>query len=298
MIGCKGYGGGEIEMTNGIANTLQHNPTRVAGFMLGLNSVANNALKAAARLWFLVAALGQWIFVVYVTAYYGPLIVQGGLEGLSETHLPNGYITGDTVGNLAMAAHLLLAVIIIGGGPLQLIPQIRARFPTFHRWLGRTYMLTAVTTSIAGLYLIWTRPLFGSLLSNLGTSLDGVLIIVFAAIALRFAIARNIRSHRPWALRLFMVASGVWFYRVGFSLWLFLTGGAGIDFETFTGPFLDVWGFGQYLLPLAVLELYLRVRDGANAHGRLAMAIGLFGLTILMGIGIYAAAINMWLPKL
>lgn len=265
---------------------------------LELDSAANAALKASARLWFMVAALGLWIFVVYIAGFYGPLLVQGGVEGLQEAHLPNGFMPGDTVGNLAVAAHIVLAVIIVGGGPLQLIPQIRARYPTFHHWLGRTYMLAAVTTSVAGLYLIWTRPLFGSLLSSVGTSTDGVLIIVFAGIALRYAIARDIRTHRRWALRLFMVASGVWFLRVGLNLWLFLTGGVGIEFKTFTGPFIDFNSFAQFLLPLAVLELYFHSRDRAGAHGQLAMAIGLFGLTILMAIGIFAAAMNMWLPRL
>ncbi len=258
---------------------------------------ANTALDASVRLWFLVAALGQWIFAAYVAAFYGPLLVQGGLEALKKSPLANGFIPGDTVGNTAVAAHILLAVIIMGGGPVQLVPQIRARFPTFHRWLGRTYMLTAVTSAIAGLYLIWTRPLFGPLVNNIATSLDGVLIIVFAAVALRYAIARDIRTHRRWALRLFMVTSSVWFLRVGFQLWEFLTGGIGIDPKTFSGPFVTIWHFGQYLLPLAVLELYFRAREGASGQGRSAMAIGLFVLTILMGIGIFRVTMNNLLPR-
>jgi hypothetical protein len=192
----------------------------------------------------------------------------------------------------------LFAVIIMGGGPLQLVPQIRARFPTFHHLLGRTYLLTAVVSASIGLYLIWTRPRFGSLVNSIGTSLDGVLIIVFAAVALRYAIARDIRTHRRWALRLFMVVSSVWFIRIGFRVWDFLTGGIGIDAKTFSGPFVGIWHFGQYLLPLAVLELYFLTRDTANTRGRYAMAIGLFALTILMGIGIYLVTMSSWLPRL
>lgn len=263
-----------------------------------LNLTPERALDESARLWFLVATLGLWIFVAYVAGYYGPLLVLGGLQALQKAHLFNGFIPGDSVGNVAVAGHVLLAVIILGGGPLQLIPQIRSRFPTFHRWLGRTYMLTAVASSLAGLYLIWTRPLFGALITNIATSLDGVLIVVFAAIALRYAIARDIRTHRRWALRLFMVTSSVWFLRVGFRTWDLLTGGAGINEETFTGPFVYAWHFGQYLLPLAVLELYFRARDSANPRHRSAMATGLFALTILMSIGIVQAAKNSWLPRL
>ncbi len=265
---------------------------------LGPGVTADKALKAAATLWFLVATLGQWIFVFYVLAYYGPLILQGGLEALSETQLPNGFVRGDTPGNVAVAAHLFLAVVIIGGGSLQLIPQVRARFPNFHRRLGRIYILTAVTSSIAGIYIIWMRGSIGDMLQHVAITLDGVLIIIFAGIAIRYAIARDIKTHRRWALRLFMVASGVWFFRIGFMGWVFLTGGVGIDFESFTGPFLSIWTFGQFLLPLAVLEIYLRSKDRAGAAGRMAMAAGLFALTIAMSIGIYAATTSIWLPKL
>ena len=74
--------------------------------------------------------------------------------------------------------------------------------------------------------------------------------------------------------------------------------GAGIDFETFTGPFVAFWGFGQYLLPLAVLELYFRALDRANPLGLITMAAGLLVLTVGTGIGIFAASAGMWLPRL
>jgi hypothetical protein len=255
-------------------------------------------LDVSVRLWFLVATLGHWIFVISVAGYYTPMLVQDGLQSLQDAHLFNGYIPGDAAGNVAVAGHVLLAIVILGGGPLQLVPQIRARFPAFHRWMGRTYLLTAVTSAAAGLYLIWTRPLFGSLITNIATSIDGVLIIVFAGVALRYAIARDIRTHRRWALRLFMVTSSVWFLRVGFRTWGVLTGGIGIDDETFTGPFVYAWHFGQYLLPLAVLELYFRARDSANPRHHSAMAVGLFAATGLMTIGVVEAAKGSWLPRL
>jgi hypothetical protein len=258
----------------------------------------NNALEASARLWFVVAALGQWIFAAYVAAFYGPLLLEGGLQALQKARLFNGFIPGDTVGNPAVAAHILLAVVIMGAGPLQLIPQIRTRFPTFHRWLGRTFVLTAIVSSVAALYLIWTRPLFGALINNIGTSVNGVLIILFAVIAWRYAMARDLRSHRRWALRLFMVAGGVWFDRVGTQVWLLLTGGAGIDSKTFSGPFPAIWHFGQFLLPLAILELYLRARDSANPRARSAMAAGLLVTTVLMGIGAFRVTVNNLLPRL
>jgi hypothetical protein len=259
---------------------------------------ADAAMNLAALFWFSVAALGQWIFAAYVAAFYGPALLLGGPDALERyNNLANGHVPGDAVGNAALAGHLLVAVILMGGGPLQLIPQVRSRLPAFHRWLGRTYMVTAVASAIAGLYLIWTRPLFGSLVNNIGTSLDGVLIIAFAAIALRYAIARDIRTHRRWALRLFMVVSAVWFIRIGFNVWNFMTGGAGVDEETFSGPAVVAWHFAQYLLPLAILELYFRARDGSSLQFRYAVSFVIVSLTILMGIGIFGNSVK-WLSRL
>lgn len=285
----------EIEMTDQVIDLPRLDPARIA----------DKALKASARLWFLVAVIGQWIFVFYIVAFYGTAAVQGDSEGLR-------YISGDTKGNFAMAMHLILAVIIIVGGPLQLIlgaiitgdgpfqrnPQIQARARSFHHWNGRIYLPTVFTTSIAGLYMVLTRGTVGGIVGEIGISLDAVLIMICAAMVLRYALAREIVTHRRWALRLFMVVSAVWFFRVGLWLWIFLTGGIGADFKTFTGPFLTFLFFAQYLLPLAILEVYLRTQDRAGAPGKLAMAGGLFVVTVFMGIGIFAVTTMSWLPRL
>ncbi|MGH8241982.1 MAG: DUF2306 domain-containing protein [Steroidobacteraceae bacterium] len=263
-----------------------------------LEPASRAVLDASARLWWVVTALGQWIFAFYVAAFFGTRLARDGLEGLKDSHLFNGYIPGDDIGNAAVAAHVVLAIVIMSVGPLQMLPQIRGRFPILHHWMGRSYILAAVTASVAGLYLIWSRPIFGPLSNNIATSLDGVLIVSFAAIALRHAIARDIATHRRWALRLFMVASSVWFLRIGFRLWDFLTGGVGIDEKSFSGPFVVTWHFGQFLLPLAILELYFRARDSEDPRARAAMAGGLFMISILMGIGAFLVATNSWLARL
>ncbi len=259
---------------------------------------ARNVLDASAKFWWAVTALGQWLFALYIAAYFGPKLALHGIEGLQQTHLFNGFIPGDGLGNAAVAAHVLLAIVIMVGGPLQLIPQIRARFPAFHHWTGRIYVATAVTSSIAGLYLIWTRPLFGPLVNNVGTSLGGVLVIIFAAIALRHAIARDIPTHQRWALRLFMAASAVWFLRVAVYAWGFLTGGAGMDSESFSGPFVTFIHFAQYLLPLAVLEMYLRARDRGTAQARFVAAAGLTAFTLVTGLGVFLLVAGSWLPRI
>ena len=258
---------------------------------------AEKTLKATGVSWFLVAVIGQWMFAVYILSFYGRAFVEGDLARWSKVVSP-GYIPGDRMGNFALAMHLLVAVIITVGGPLQLIPQIRARVPSFHRWNGRVYILTAFMAGITALYLVWIRGgVFGNVVQHAGISLNAVLIMFCAAMALRYALARKFGVHRRWALRLFLVVSGTWFIRVGSMFWMILNKSpGGFDPKTFQGPFLNFLSFTQYLLPLAVLELYLRTQDRAGAPGKVAMAAGLLVLTIAMGVGIFGATMRLWLP--
>jgi hypothetical protein len=263
-----------------------------------LSPIAGAALKLAARFWFVVAVVGQWFFVAYVVAFYGGSAIQGNLDAWNKV-LPNGHTPGATMSNVAVAVHLLLAVVIMVGGPLQLIPQLRRIAPSFHRWNGRIYIPAVVLTSIVGLYMVWSRARAGHLIQHLGISLDAALIVLFAAAALHYAIARDIRTHQRWALRLFMVVNAGWFFRIGLMEWVFFNRGpVGFDPDTFTGPVLNFLAFADYLLPLAILEIYLRTRDRGSAGGRLAMAGSLFVLTVMMGIGIFAAAMVMWIPRM
>ena len=173
-----------------------------------------------------------------------------------------------------------MAATITFGGTLQLVPQIRARALPFHRWNGRLYILTAFAISIAGLYLVLVRGTTTTTVGAIAISLNGALIMICAAMAWRYARARNIDTHRRWALRTFVLVSGVWFFRVGLMLWIFLNQGpVGIG-ENFDGPFIMFWSFANYLLPLAILEIYLRTQTRAGVRGRFGMAASLLVVTV------------------
>ena len=255
-------------------------------------------LQYSGVLWFLLAALGQWIFAVYVAAHYIPTLAAKGLPGMDDTNVPDGYVPGDMIGNLAIVAHVLIAIIIIGAGPLQLTPQLRNRFPGFHRNVGRLYMVTAVLTSIAGLHLVWTRGVPGGLTGHLAISLDAVLIFLFASAAFYFAVRRDIDRHRRWAMRLFMVVGAVWFFRIGLMFWFLATGGVGIDPETFRGPFITFIYFGQMAVPLAVLQAYFIAQDRNELGLNVAVSLLVVAASVVTGVGVFAATMGMWLPRL
>lgn len=259
---------------------------------------ASGALTASARLWFCVAVAGQLLFAAYVLVFYGGAVAGANLA-LWNKVLPRGYVPGDTAGNLAVGAHMLMAVIITLAGALQLLPRLRVRAPRFHRWNGRLYVVLAVAASLIGLYMVWVRGSLGSFTQHLAISLNAVLIVLCAVMAVRHARARHLAAHRRWALRLFLVVSGVWFFRVGLTFWILINKGpVGFDPVTFQGPFLVLLTFAQTLVPLAVLELYLRAQQGSGAALRAATAAAIAALTVAMGVGIFAAAMMLWLPHM
>jgi predicted membrane protein DUF2306 len=262
-------------------------------------ATADAVLATAARLWFITAVVGQWAFLYYIAAFYDASTLRGDFAAWSKnTFLLKGYVAGDTVGNLAFAAHVLLAAIVTFGGAVQLVPQIRARCIAVHRWNGRLFLLTAFAAATSGLFMIWVRGSRANFTAGLATSLDATLIIAFGALAWRSALARELATHRRWALRTYIVANAVWFQRVGIFGWMTFHHAAVGMTKHFDGWFDLGWAFGCFLLPLAVLESYLRVKDNAGPRGRYAMAAGILLLTAVMGFGSYSAYMFVWRPFL
>ncbi len=252
-------------------------------------------LKGSAALWFITAAAFQLLFAFYIAALYGIGTLRGD-SAVWNLIMRNGHIAGDPAGNAAMMAHVLLACLITIGGLAQLTPQIRNRFPAFHRWNGRVYLTLAVIISLAGLFLTWTRPAASGLSNDISISLNGMLILVFAAFTVRHAMARRIDIHRRWATRLFLAVSGVWFLRIMISGWIMLHQSPLWLGDRLDGPAGIFFGFASFLLPLAVYELYLRASDDQKTGPKLAMATLITTLAGLTVFGGFAAAMIMWLP--
>lgn len=260
-----------------------------------LSSIADTALKAAARFWFGVTVIGQLAFGFAVASFYGMTALRGDYHAWNFTH---GYIPGVTKGNFAVDMHVASAAAVMLAGAIQLIPQVRSRFPAFHRWNGRIYMLIAGALSLAGLYMTWIRGSVGDLSQHIGSTLNAVLIWAFGILALRYALARDFKTHRRWALRFFLVLSASWFIRIMMFLWFMIwRAPVGLDPATFTGPLPTTLTYAQYLIPLAVLEIYFRAQDRPGALRRIAAAAMLFVLTLGMLAGLFAVTMADWVPK-
>ncbi|MGQ0534393.1 MAG: DUF2306 domain-containing protein [Caulobacteraceae bacterium] len=254
----------------------------VAGGVAARKPIADSALGAAAALWFFVTLIGQWVFLYYLVAFYGPGAMSGDFASWNRhPMIDHPFVPGDIGGNIAFAAHILFAVIIILGGTLQLVPQIRRHAPALHRWNGRVFVVCAMLAALAGLYMVWIRddsPDGG--VDDIIISGNAVLILLFGALAWAAGMARNIASHRRWALRMFMVTNGVFWLRLGFSAWILLTQSqpSTLTFYLFTAL--------SYLLPLAVLEIYLRAKD-SGAIAKVTAAGIVFASSVYIALGIF-----------
>lgn len=264
----------------------------------GATSPAVDALlRGSTVFWFATVVAGQLAFAIYIAAHYAGAAARGDFAAWTKTMI-HGIVAGDPVGNAAVALHLFLAFVITLGGPVQLIPAIRSRWPRFHRWNGRVYLATAVTISLGGLFMVWTRGVLGPISNAIAISINGLLIMGFAVMTLRHALARRFDLHRRWATRLFLAVSGVWFFRIGMMAWILANGGPVGVGKALDGPFTLTWAYAQYLVPLATYEIYLRTQRGADMGGRIAMAAGLVILTLITALGVFGAITGIWLPRI
>jgi hypothetical protein len=112
-----------------------------------------------------------------------------------------------------------------------------------------------------------------------------------AGIAQLMPRVQNSPAYSQMAQRLFVMTNGVWLFQLGLFLTM-LHAGTTLSFTTKTlqGPFLTALSFAQYLVPLAIVELYSFARDEGTAASRLAMAAGLVLLTDAMAVGIFQLA--------
>ncbi len=257
-----------------------------------------NILNITVLVWFIVAVIGQWIFATYVIFFYGKATATGHSEDWNKV-LPHGYVAGETMGNIVVGCHLLLAAIIIIGGPLQLIPKFRKYAPIFHRWNGRLYILIAFVVSLSGLFMVWIRGSIGGVIQHVSISINAVLIMISAIFAIKYAMIRDIKNHRIWAIRLFLLVNGVWFFRVGLNFWIFINQEpVGFDPKTFEGPFLSFLTFSQYVIPLVLFELYLKAKKDSNNRLVLITSTIFVLFTVIIAIGIFAASMRIWFPKI
>ena len=259
----------------------------VAGFPVA--RPASNPLHKSAAVWLGVMLLAQWAFFYYIARFDGGSLLSGHFEVWNRLEVfgRHPFIAGDRLGNLTFLTHALAAGVIALGGALQLIPSLRARFPAFHRWNGRVFLLTGLGLSLSGFYLVLVRSHDPVGVDTLGILANGALILLFAGAAYFTARRRDLVAHREWALRLYLVSNAQWFTRIGmfcYMIFVKLSGLVPVPLDLF----FKLWAFGCFLVPLGLLQLYFAARRSGSRRFRLAVAVTLGAATVLLAFGALA----------
>lgn len=258
-------------------------------------SIASPLLAWSARAWFVAALAGQWLFASYILWVLVRPLLAGEGEAVNRITFITGHVAGDTFGNATLVGHLLAAAALNLVGLLQFLPWLRRRFPTWHRWAGRSFMVMALVATVSGLWLTWGRGARLGDISAIAITLNGLLIVLSVVMAWRLARQRRFVEHRRWAIRAFLLVSAVWALRLGLMAWMIINQGPRGNSPRLDGPFDSFWVFGCYLLPLAVAELYFRAEHAGQAVQR-TVAMVLFAGASLTALGTFGAFTGMWGP--
>lgn len=259
---------------------------------------ANRLLRASGVAWFSTALIGQAAFIGFILIFYGLRTATGNFAAWNDKPLIDGYVAGDGAGNLVFIVHVLLAAVVTLTGLLQLMPGLRRRFPRLHRWTGRLFLTLAIVMALTGAWLTLVRGTWLSEISAIAILGDAALILIFAAMAWRRAVQRRIEAHRIWAMRAFMAVSGVWFLRVGMMGWIILNQGPVGMNRTLSGPTDIVMVFGSYLIPLALLEVYVAAGRSRRPAPKILAAIVTGLAALYTAAGVVGTVAFMWGPYL
>lgn len=259
-------------------------------------SAGSTALRWASVLWFVVTAIGQTAFIGFILAFYGVRTATGNFAGWNDKPLIDGYTVGDDAGNVVFAAHVLLASVVTLGGLMQMVPALRRKWPRLHRYTGRAFLLIATFMALSGVWLAVVRGAYLSVVSAVAILINALLILIFASMAWRHAIRRRFEQHRLWAMRTFMVVSGVWFLRVGLMGWVVLNHGPVGMTDDMSGPADIVLTFGSYLIPLAILELHGAAERSANGVRKALVATLIVFASAFTAVGVFGTVAFMWMP--
>ena len=156
-------------------------------------------------------------------------------------------------------SHVLLALPVVFGAPLQFLPGLRQSFPGVHRWTGRAYVVGASGAAILAIYLGATTEFEESRLSIV---LTGMLWLFFTLAAWRSAVARNFVAHRAFMIRSYTLALVLVWLRVMYDfqdhLFFFVQGEQARD---------GTREWASWVIPLLAVELWISWLPQAKAAG-------------------------------
>lgn len=250
------------------------------------------------RAWVFVAFLGQWIFALYIFIAFGLAALTGDPTSADTSNMITGYIADDSAGNSMLLLHLLPAFILSFCGIFQLLPYLRKHFPSIHKWNGRIFLSLGLLGAITGLSLTWVRGSRLSDIGSIGITLNGILIVIAIFYAWKFARKRDFTRHARWAIHAFILVNAVWTFRLYLMSWFLVNQGPNGNTANIDGPADIALSFACYLLPMFVAEVYFWAKRKRQGYAMVIANSIMFLGVLLTTLGVIAATMFMWLPRI
>jgi len=209
--------------------------------------------------------------------------------GLKDNHPtlilnPSGWMPT----NYSLSVHMILGAFIMFLAPIQVLLGWSKKGLSLHRFFGKIFFVAAMITEIVGLFYVLVEGTTGGTVMSVAFGLYGIFMIIATWQTMRYARSKQMGLHEKWSLRLFLLAMSSWFYRIGYGLNIFLTGGVIGHTLNFQGPFDYFMDFAFFIPPLLLLEWYFRkLKPMTKAVHPLLVSFTVLSLAIVASIGMW-----------
>ena len=149
----------------------------------------------------LLLAMGLFLGVIMAISHYLPLPPESksAANPMQEYVVQQLPLYADFPWTTAL--HVIPSILLMALLGLQLIPALRRRFPTWHRYSGRVLVVAAVIITVSGLYIGIRFP-FGGMAESVATVVISALFLVFIAKGVGAIRRKDVQAHRRWMLRM------------------------------------------------------------------------------------------------
>ncbi len=237
------------------------------------------------------------LFGLYILAFYFIALIQGNTTQWNEI-LPGLYDEQTRGATAGIGLHFAAGGIILILGCIQLLGSVRSKYPVFHRWIGRVYVVASIITALGGLAFIFLKGTIGGLWMNVAFTGYGVLTFLAAVCAIKYARSGDFEKHRAWAIRLFALAIGSWLYRMEYGFWFLFMDRAG-HASDFTGPFDYFMDFFFYIPNLLIAQLFIsRKKLIQNRYVEGGAVVLLLSATVFLVLATYFFTKKYWGPAI
>jgi hypothetical protein len=146
------------------------------------------------------------------------------------------------------------------------------------------------------MYLITVRGTVGNIFTHSLVFFNGLVVLFTASFAIVAIRKKNIQAHQNWAIRLYLAANGVLFFRLTIFAWFMFFGSAGVNTDNFTGPAVYMVGISSYVLPIVLFECCRLVKQTNNTLSCIVMTLIVAIIAVVFLVGLFAITVGNWFP--